>query len=479
MKGDSALGGVILLTGSNIIVKILGIASQMILATLISRNDFALFALSTSITAIILGFRNGGSDNILIQKGKSYSRIADKILSYSLVFNTASFLILTVLSLFASTYYHEPALIIILILNGFSLLVGTLPPILGATLSIDCRFKDVAVINLKSLSLKHITTILFAYFGLGFYAFVVPLIIQYTSASYYSYQANRLIPKLVIISRRYFFTILHSTKWIMAGNLSFQISNNSQLFIIGTFAAKPVLGVFFFCLMIINSPVALINGAISDVIFPKLALITKDKDKFNSAVLRAIKIGFSLNVVAAIISGIFLPLLIEFFWKNKWGDAIPLLNVLIFIIPSLTLIELMNFILASKGLWKSRFIMLGIFVFIETLLLIYTVINFPIIYTCILLSVLKFIFANVAVIYTFQCCEIPFSLYKKYFSTYFLPVLPIMIFSISIALTKLTDTYEIPYYSFLLITMIYYLYQSKSIFFQLYISLMRKKIATT
>lgn len=475
MNGNSALGGVLLLTGSNIIIKLLGVASQMILATLISRDDFALFALSTSIAAIVLGLRNGGSDNILVQKGRYYPSLSSKVLTYALIFNSSAFLILAVISVFASAYYSEKSLIIILLINGLGLLVGTLEPILGAKLAFDCKFKEIAIINLKSVSIKHISTILFALLGFRFYAFVLPLLIQNLYASYLSYKAHNILPKIAKISRKYFLAIFNSTKWIMAGNLCFEISNNSQLFIIGTFSDKQTLGVFFFCLILINSPVALIKGTISSVIFPKLSILIKDKNQFNAAVTRAIHIGFSMNVIAALLSGLALPFIINIFWPGKWNDAIPLLKLLVFIIPSLTLIELMNYVLASRGLWKPRFAMLAAFVIVEVATVTISVMHFDIIYTCITLVAIKAVFSICAVWYIFNLCQLSLDKYVRFIFIYFLPTLPAMILAIVNELSIAPGDTSYLYLFTVSLTLIYYLYLSREIIIQLCEKLLRRK----
>ncbi|HPV84200.1 MAG TPA: hypothetical protein PK866_13775, partial [Nitrospira sp.] len=58
--------------------------AQLILGWLLSKEDFALYAIAISWSTIVMALRNGGTQRLLIQKGTQYADLAVMYLKFAL-----------------------------------------------------------------------------------------------------------------------------------------------------------------------------------------------------------------------------------------------------------------------------------------------------------------------------------------------------------------------------------------------------------
>lgn len=68
--------------------------AQLILGWLLSKEDFALYAIAISWSTIVMALRNGGTQRLLIQQGTKYADLAVMYLKFALLFNVGGFAVL-------------------------------------------------------------------------------------------------------------------------------------------------------------------------------------------------------------------------------------------------------------------------------------------------------------------------------------------------------------------------------------------------
>ena len=69
--------------------KFASLAAQLVLGWVLSKEDFALYAIAISWSTIVLALRNGGTQRLLIQQGSKYEECAPVFFKIALIFIAA------------------------------------------------------------------------------------------------------------------------------------------------------------------------------------------------------------------------------------------------------------------------------------------------------------------------------------------------------------------------------------------------------
>ncbi|MGH1471285.1 MAG: oligosaccharide flippase family protein [Cellvibrionaceae bacterium] len=357
-KTTSVLGGIFWLTSANLIAKIGGVFVQFLLAWLLDARDFGVYAIAMSTSALLLGLRNGGTDQLLILKQKQFDRLSPIILTYSGFFNLAAATIICLLAFPAAKYYQEQELIKLMPLIALSVITSIYVPVLSAQLSIQEQYQSLSKYTSVSILIKHTLTVVFALIGFGVYSFILPLLIQPLIFCYFSRHTINAFPKPQRINLQQTKSIFQDSKWLIFSNLSNQLTLHGQIFIFALFVTPEIVGFYFFTLIIINSPIMLINATFTGVIFPDLTKLADNREKLALRFNSFLNLFFSISSVIAIAIFITGPWVIDTFWQGKWNQSIPLLSALVFIIPFWVAIDLCAQYISSLGMWKERFFIL-------------------------------------------------------------------------------------------------------------------------
>ena len=373
MKSRTTLFNTIIYTSASVIAKLGGFVVQIILGWVLIKEEYGLFAIALSISAVFSCLRNGGTDQVIIQRGDEYESLAPQIASLSIVFNVVICMLILGFSEEISNFYDEPELAPLLFVLAIGYLFATPGPILIAKLAIQNKFKEIAFINLITVLAKHGLTIALAIIGFGVFSLLVPLAIQPVIGAVIAFQFVKSWPGFKVPGSFELKKLLSSSIWVVLSNLGFQLSNNIQYFILARYLDSATIGSYFFAVQIINSPISLINNTVKGVVFPVLSNINEDKKRYKASVIKSIMISFSIGCIIGLVGYIVFPKIVGFVWKGKWDVSIVYVKLLCFLVPITILMNTIYEILASAGLWKDRFILLILAVLVDVLAIFFTI----------------------------------------------------------------------------------------------------------
>jgi PST family polysaccharide transporter len=365
LRKKSIASSTLYFTGASILARVGGVITQIVLGWVLLKEEYGLFAITLSIASVFTCMRNGGTDQIIVQRGREYINLAPRIATFSLMFNVLICVLFLALSENIATYYGEPKLTVLLIVLAFGYLFATPGPILIAKLSIQKDFREISIANLITILSKHFLTIMLALLGFGIFSLLVPLAMQPLIGAISAFYFVRSWPKFAKFNDVKILDILNNSIWVIASNFAFNLSNNVQYFILGSYFSSSVIGVYFFAVQIINSPIALINGTVKSIVFPSLSGLLDNSLKYKNAVLKSIIVSYSIGALIGIFGYLILPTLTDVIWKGKWNESIVFVRILCLIIPSGILVNTLYEILASAGFWKNRFYLLAASIVVE------------------------------------------------------------------------------------------------------------------
>jgi len=348
----NALVGVVWGAIGSIVGKSAGFIAQIVLGWLLSKEDFALYAIAVSFASFTACLNNGGSHRILIQKAKEYENYAWLIFIISLIFNFFILGIMLAGARVVSEIYQAPDLNMMFALMGGATVLATPSYIFHARMLGELRFKVMQILAICSHIIRHGSTIVLAYMGFGALSFVLPLVLNALTDNIFAWIAVKELPPKRKMSWKAIKAILHNSKWVIFGSFSMALVQNGDNLAISLTADKVTLAEYFFAFQLTFSLASLLGGSLQSVLMPTFSNVADDLDRQRAAFLRSVN---AMAVVVSLVSLTLVPLaqpLISFIWAGKWDEAIPVVQLLSLSLPFVILSSIARAAIESKGKWK-------------------------------------------------------------------------------------------------------------------------------
>lgn len=332
--------------------KFASFGAQLVLGWVLSKEDFALYAISIAWSTIVLSLRNGGTQRLLIQQAGKYEESAIIFFKIALIFNGLGFLALVLMAPIVSSLYESPTLNPMLWVIALSLPLSTASMVFQAKLAADLNFRQLTQLNVWSAVLRHGSMVAFALTGLGPLSFVLPLVVVglfETAAGWYlvgGWPPNR---PLTWRSMR---TVITDTRWIMLTTLAVILGMNGDYLAISLIQSKETLGIYYFGFQLTFSLAVLFSTAVETVMLPAFSRLEEDGEKQRRAFLKAVRM--LMLVATPLCFALFLGAapLVHFLWNGKWDHAVPVVQWLALSLPIKMTVPLCRSLLEGRGEWK-------------------------------------------------------------------------------------------------------------------------------
>lgn len=328
----------------------------IILTKLLSPRDYGIMAMVLIVTSFSRVFLDVGISSAIIYK----KNIPDKELNSLYWINVfiGIFVFVVVFSLrdiFSLYIFNEKSLSEILKIVAFVFILNGFATQFKALLRKSLKFKILAIINIASLSIGFIMTLILAYRGYGVYSLVIGYVTENIIQTLLTvaFGLKIKIPKLN-------FSFSGIKPYLKFGFFQFStqvvntLGKQGDNLLIGAFLSTETLGLYNVSKILIQKPIQFIRQIFSQMAFPIFTSIKDNKQ------LR--KWSTSAFITTFILVSPFLLLLIVFptsvlnlLYGAKWVKAAPFLSILS-ILLSIRLLKIsFGPLLVSKGKVRTQF----------------------------------------------------------------------------------------------------------------------------
>jgi O-antigen/teichoic acid export membrane protein len=301
----------------------------IVLARLLTPNQYGLVAMVTIFIAISRSFVNSGFTQALIRKNDAKQIDYSTVFYFNIAVSGFLYLIFFIFASSISNFYAEPKLTIIIRVMALGLIFDAFSIIQRARLTKRIDFKLQTKISITASVISGIVGILMAYLGFGVWALVTKMLLRQFINSLLLWLWNRWIPtwEFSIASFKEMFSF--GSKLLISGLID-TIYRNVYKLIIGKFFSAEQLGYYTRAEQFRNLPSQNLTGAIQRVTYPVLASIQDDLPKLKKAYRKIIKsimlITFTLMLGLAATAK---PLLLTLIGEN-WLQSVIYLQLLCF-----------------------------------------------------------------------------------------------------------------------------------------------------
>ena len=313
--------GIGLAGAGNLLTQAITFATYIMLARLLTPEDFGEFAAGSILVGLGTLFAESGMLSAVVQRRDRL----DEAASTAFVATIASGLLLAATALAAAPlvglYFdsREITLVAAAMSGYIALRQTTVVP--NALLQRRFSFLRRMVVEPLSILAFAVSAVAGATAGYGVWSLVLATYVAIATQVGLSWGLVRWRPRLRLASFAVWRELIGFGRHITGGELVRHAAPQAAAALVGRFVGTSSLGQYHYATRVAERPLAMIVDGVSYVLFPAFARIAEDEARFRRAVLRALR---SLTVVAYPASFILLPLgapVAVTVFGEDWGGA--------------------------------------------------------------------------------------------------------------------------------------------------------------
>lgn len=301
--------------------------SGIVLARLLSPEDYGLIGMLSIFMLIAGTFIDGGFGFAIIQKQRPTEEDYSTVFFWNLGLSIVLYVALFFSAPFIASFYHVPLLCMVLRVQGLILIINALRAIHENILNKQFRFKKLAITSVVSSIVSLVVTIWMAYRGFGVWALVAQNLIFQAIPMCVYWLTNKWIPKLVF-SIKSFRELFSFGFYMLMNALMITIVSNIQGLLIGRLYNPALMGYYSKAHHTETLASTTISQVISQVTFPLYSEFQNQMDKLIAIIKRLTTIvAFVCFPMLFILILIAKPLFV-LLYSEKWLECVPYFQLL-------------------------------------------------------------------------------------------------------------------------------------------------------
>ena len=301
----------------------------IILARILSPNDFGLMGIALLTMATLDTFSQTGFQQALIQKKEDIKPYLDSAWTVLILRGFILFAILFFIAPYAATFFNAPEAKPIVQVIGFAVLFQAFTNIGVVYFQKELEFNKQFIYQLSGTLADFIVAISAALILRSVWALVFGLLAGNFARFVVSYLIHPYRPHLSSDLRKTK-ELFGFGKWILGSSvLIFLITQGDDIFV-GKLLGATALGFYQMAYRISNIPATEITHVISQVTFPAYSKLQDNIPKLREAYLKVLQITAFLSFPIAGLIFVLAPDFTKIFLGEKWMPMVPAMQVLAF-----------------------------------------------------------------------------------------------------------------------------------------------------
>lgn len=303
------------------------VIGQIVLAWLLSKEDFGLIALVLTVASFAGVAQQIGVRQVLIQKGGAFSRWANAGFWLSLTAGLIGALCMLAIAPLAAAVYKEQRLIVPICILAIAVPLESLWVVPSAQLSRNLRFDLLAKCGLFNTLSTTALTVLLASCGFGVFSFVIPrpIVASVQAAILWHFAPVSIRRTLNFGCWRF---MLRDALLLMGVSLFTLLLLQGDYLLLGLTASTAAVGVYYFAYSLSSQTLQLVSATLGTALFPALATLQADPARQMKSCIKACRVLALFGIPACFIQAAVGEPVIRLLFADKWSQAVPIFQVL-------------------------------------------------------------------------------------------------------------------------------------------------------
>ena len=325
--GQQTVSGVAWTTVQRFATLFLAFVANLVLARLLSPDDFGCIALLMVFISLSQIFVDGGFGAALIQKKDPTKEDYSTIFYWNLLLAVALYFLLFFLAPVIARYYEIPILKEILRVQGLVIILDSFGLVHKNNLRKTLQFKKISLIVLGANLIAVVIAITMAYNGFGVWCLVAQQLLISGMSTVLYWIFNRWKPSLVF-SMKSFKELFGFGGFILLSNMIVTFANEVQALIMGKMYTARDVGLYSQARKFESIMSNTASTVVNQVTFPIFSKFQDDLEHLQSILRRITKVMAFVVFPAMILVILIAKPAIVLMLTDKWVDCVPYFQIL-------------------------------------------------------------------------------------------------------------------------------------------------------
>jgi PST family polysaccharide transporter len=322
----------------------------MVLARLLSPQDFGLVAMVMTVTGIYELFTAAGLSAATVQRATITHQQISTLFWVNIVVGSALAVLCIASAPLLAEFYREPRLFWVTVVMGAGFIVNALGIQHSALLQRDLRYVSITAIELFAQMCSMSVGIGMALAGYGYWALVGSALTTpaVTTVAVWIVSGWRPgAPKLDADVK----SMLGFGGVMTLNGVAVYIAYNLDKVLIGRVLGAESLGLYSRAYQVINIPTGNINAAVGGITFSALSRLQNDPPRLRNYFLKAYSLVNAMTAPVTIFSAVFAVDIIRLLLGPQWFNAVVIFQLLTPTVLIFGIINPIGWLLYAKGLF--------------------------------------------------------------------------------------------------------------------------------
>lgn len=302
----------------------------IILARLLTPNDFGVIAILSVFISLTSVFINSGMNQSLIRDNQLNEKDYSSVFYFNIFLGLTIFLIVVLLSEKAEKFFKLQDLGIYIDVLAIGIIINSFSFVQSVKLVKDLNFKILNLISIISVFISGSIAVLMAYFGYGIWSLIFKIIINQSITTISLLLYNKWLPEITFDKKKFKKHFYFGMPLLLSGIIG-QLHGNILNLSIAKIFSPSILGYYNRAELFKNTISQNIESIMTSVSYPTLAKIQDDKILFYENISKITRITFYivclLMLYLFITADYFIPLLLG----RQWIESAVFLKYIIFL----------------------------------------------------------------------------------------------------------------------------------------------------
>lgn len=324
---EQTMKGLVWTGGAKLLLQGLQFILTIILARLLSRDDFGLIGMAAILTTAIVMVNERGLGSAIVQRKNIEERHLSSSFWAGIVFGVVLFLLSFPLAYAMSVFFRNPKVLPIVIWMATSFIIGSAGIVQKSLLTRALDFRTLALADVIGVLISGIVSVIMAFMGMGVWSLVWSAVLKDTITGIYLWIFVSWKPRFYF-DWQSFRELFGFGANVLANNTAIYAITNIDYLIIGRTLGAAALGVYSLALNIVKLPIYRFSAIISKVTFPAFSVLQNDLTRFQAGYVQSLKYIALVTFPLFIGLGLLAPELIPVFYGEKWLSMVLPMQIL-------------------------------------------------------------------------------------------------------------------------------------------------------